>query len=53
MSRAPSDRFRARARSGLALMPFMSAQGRQQWSYHFTAPEAEIGLSRLLLLAHA
>jgi hypothetical protein len=21
-------------------MPFMSAQGRQQWSYHFTAPEA-------------
>jgi serine/threonine-protein kinase len=42
MSRAPNDRF-ARVRDlGLALIPFMSAQGRQQWSYHFTAPEAEM-----------
>ena len=42
MSRAPDDRF-ARVRDlGLALIPFMSAQGRQQWSYHFIAPEAEM-----------
>ena len=42
MSRVPDDRF-ARVRDlGLALMPFMSAHGRQQWSYHFTAPEAEM-----------
>jgi len=45
MSRAPDDRF-ARVRDlGLALMPFMSAQGRQQWSYHFTAPEAEMPIA--------
>jgi serine/threonine protein kinase len=45
MSRVPSDRF-ARVRDlGLALMPFMSAQGRQQWSYHFTAPEAEMPIA--------
>jgi serine/threonine-protein kinase len=45
MSRAPGDRF-ARVRDlGLALMPFMSAQGRQQWSYHFTAPEAEMPIA--------
>ena len=45
MSRAPVDRF-ARVRDlGLALMPFMSAQGRQQWSYHFTAPEAEMPIA--------
>jgi serine/threonine-protein kinase len=45
MSRVPHDRF-ARVRDlGLALMPFMSAQGRQQWSYHFTAPEAEMPIA--------
>jgi serine/threonine-protein kinase len=45
MSRVPGDRF-ARVRDlGLALMPFMSAQGRQQWSYHFTAPEAEMPIA--------
>jgi Serine/threonine protein kinase len=45
MSRAPEDRF-ARVRDlGLALMPFMSAQGRQQWSYHFIAPEAEMPIA--------
>ena len=45
MSRVPEDRF-ARVRDlGLALMPFMSAQGRQQWSYHFTAPEAEMPIA--------
>jgi serine/threonine-protein kinase len=45
MSRAPDDRF-ARVRDlGLALMPFMSAQGRQQWSYHFIAPEAEMPIA--------
>jgi eukaryotic-like serine/threonine-protein kinase len=42
MSRVPDDRF-ARVRDlGLALMPFMSVKGRQQWSYYFTAPEAEM-----------
>ena len=40
MSRTPDDRFAHVRDLGLALMPFMSAQGRQQWSYHFTAPEA-------------
>ena len=45
MSRTPDDRF-ARVRDlGLALMPFMSAHGRQQWSYHFTAPEAEMPIA--------
>ena len=45
MSRVPGDRF-ARVRNlGLALMPFMSVQGRQQWSYHFTAPEAEMPIA--------
>jgi serine/threonine-protein kinase len=45
MSRAPDDRF-ARVRDlALALMPFMSAQGRQQWSYHFIAPEAEMPIA--------
>ena len=45
MSRVPDDRF-ARVRDlGLALMPFMSAHGRQQWSYHFTAPEAEMPIA--------
>jgi serine/threonine-protein kinase len=45
MSRVPEDRF-ARVRDlGLALMPFMSVKGRQQWSYHFTAPEAEMPIA--------
>ena len=45
MSRVPGDRF-ARVRNlGLALMPFMSVQGRQQGSYHFTAPEAEMPIA--------
>jgi serine/threonine-protein kinase len=45
MSRAPTDRF-ARVRDlGLALVPFMSAKGRQQWSHHFMAPEAEMPIA--------
>jgi hypothetical protein len=45
MSRVPDDRF-ARVRDlGLALVPFMSAQGRQQWSHHFMAPEAEMPIA--------
>ena len=45
MSRVPADRF-ARVRDlGLALVPFMSAQGRQQWSHHFMAPEAEMPIA--------
>jgi serine/threonine-protein kinase len=51
MSRVPDDRF-ARVRDlGLALMPFMSAHGRQQWSYHFTAPEAEMPIAPSLAVA--
>ena len=46
MSRVPEDRF-ARVRDlGLALVPFMSTQGRQQWSHHFMAPEAEMPIAR-------
>jgi len=45
MSRVPDNRF-ARVRDlGLALIPYMSTQGRQQWSYHFTAPEAEMPIA--------
>ena len=45
MSRVPEDRF-ARVRDlGLALVPFMSTQGRQQWSHHFMAPEAEMPIA--------
>ena len=45
MSHAPEDRF-ARVRDlGLALVPFMSTQGRQQWSHHFMAPEAEMPIA--------
>jgi serine/threonine protein kinase len=45
MSRVPEDRF-ARVRDlGLALVPFMSTQGRQQWSHHFIAPEAEMPIA--------
>jgi serine/threonine-protein kinase len=51
MSRVPGDRF-ARVRDfGLALVPFMSAQGRQQWSHHFTAPEAEMPTAPSLVVA--
>jgi serine/threonine-protein kinase len=42
MKRVPDDRFAHVRDLGLALIPFMSAKGRQQWSYHFTAPEAEM-----------
>jgi Protein kinase domain len=42
MRRVPDDRFANVRDLGLALIPFMSAKGRQQWSYHFTAPEAEM-----------
>jgi eukaryotic-like serine/threonine-protein kinase len=50
MSRVPGDRF-ARVRDfGLALVPFMSAQGRQQWSHHFTAPEAEMPIAPSLVV---
>jgi serine/threonine protein kinase len=42
MSRRPDDRFPRVRNLGLALVPFMSAQGRQQWSHHFMAPEAEM-----------
>ncbi len=45
MRRMPADRFASVRDLGLALMPFMSAQGRQQWSYHFTAPEAEMPIA--------
>ena len=45
MSRVPEDRFAHVRDLGLALMPFMSAQGRQQWSYHFTAPEEEMPIA--------
>ena len=53
MSRVPEDRF-ARVRDlGLALVPFMSVQGRQQWSHHFMAPEAEMPIaSSLAVPAH-
>jgi serine/threonine-protein kinase len=45
MSRVPAERF-ARVRDlGLALVPFMSGQGRQQWSHHFMAPEAEMPIT--------
>ena len=42
MSRLPNDRFATVRDLGVALMPFMSAQGRQQWSHHFTVPESEM-----------
>jgi hypothetical protein len=42
MERVPDNRFANVRDLGLALIPFMSAKGRQQWSYHFTAPEAEM-----------
>lgn len=45
MSRAPSDRFASVRELGLALLPFMSVKGRQQWSYHFSAPEAEMPIA--------
>jgi eukaryotic-like serine/threonine-protein kinase len=53
MSRAPDDRF-ARVRDlGLALVPFMSVQGRQKWAHHFTAPEAEMPVAHSLALPGA
>ena len=45
MSRVPDDRFGRVRDLGLALVPFMSAQGRQQWSHHFMAPEAEMPIA--------
>jgi serine/threonine-protein kinase len=42
MSRAPQNRFPRVRDLGLALLPFMSAKGRQQWGSHFMAPEAEM-----------
>jgi serine/threonine-protein kinase len=45
MSRVPDDRFASVRDLGMALMPFTSAQGRQQWSYHFNAPEAEMPIA--------
>jgi serine/threonine-protein kinase len=45
MRRVPDDRFTNVRDLGLALIPFMSAKGRQQWSYHFTAPEAEMPIA--------
>jgi serine/threonine protein kinase len=50
MSRAPEDRF-ARVRDlGLALVPFMSVKGRQQWGHHFMVPEAEMPIAPSLAL---
>lgn len=50
MSRAPEKRF-ARVRDlGLALVPFMSAKGRQQWGSHFVAPEAEMPVAPSLAI---
>jgi serine/threonine-protein kinase len=45
MKSAPDDRFAHVRDLGLALIPFMSTKGRQQWSYHFTAPEAEMPIA--------
>ena len=45
MNRVPDDRYASVRDLGLALIPFMSAKGRQQWSYHFTAPEAEMPIA--------
>ena len=42
MSRVPGDRFAHVRDLGLALVPFLSAQGRQQWGHHFMSPEAEM-----------
>jgi hypothetical protein len=53
MSRAPENRY-ARVRDlGLALVPFMSVQGRQKWGHHFTAPEAEMPVAHSLALPGA
>jgi serine/threonine-protein kinase len=45
MSRVPAERFVRVRDLGLALVPFMSAKGRQQWSHHFMAPEAEMPIT--------
>jgi serine/threonine-protein kinase len=50
MSRAPEDRFVCVRDLGLALVPFMSTQGRQQWSHHFMAPEAEMPIAPSLAM---
>ncbi len=50
MNREPEHRF-ARVRDlGLALVPFMSMKGRQQWGHHFMAPEAEMPVAHSLAL---
>jgi len=48
MRRQPNDRFAHVRDLGLALVPFLSAQGRQQWSHHFTAPEAAMPVTHYL-----